>query len=171
VPLVAGLFYGIKPAVTAIVLHAAHRIGSRALKNSVAVGIAGSGLRRHLRLDMPFPLIVLAAALIGYSAAALAPDKFSRWRPRRGGSLRPGADRRRHANAGARSFNWRTWRLSRDRRRAVGCCRWRADARLRLAGTLTQMGWFFTKAALLTFGGAYAVLPYVYQGAVDTSAG
>jgi chromate transporter len=38
-------------------------------------------------------------------------------------------------------------------------------------GTLTQMGWFFTKAALLTFGGAYAVLPYVYQGAVGTTAG
>jgi hypothetical protein len=50
---VAGLFYGIKPAVTAIVLHAAHRIGTRALKNGCAVGDRGGGLRRHLRLRRP----------------------------------------------------------------------------------------------------------------------
>jgi chromate transporter len=48
-----------------------------------------------------------------------------------------------------------------------GCCRWADAARFGWQGTLTQMGWFFTKAALLTFGGAYAVLPYVYQGAVE----
>ena len=60
VPLVAGLFYGIKPAVTALVLHAAHRIGTRALKNRWMWAHRGGVVRRDLRLDTPFPAIVLA---------------------------------------------------------------------------------------------------------------
>jgi chromate transporter len=101
VPLVAGLFYGIKPAVTAIVLQAAHRIGSRALKNNVLWAIAGGGLRRHLRLELPFPLIVPRGA-DSASSAADAPEKFGggggHGAPRQ--VIRPGADRRRHAAAG-----------------------------------------------------------------------
>ncbi|MGY2437781.1 chromate transporter, partial [Escherichia coli] len=66
VPVVAGIFYGIKPAVTAIVVHAAHRIGSRALKNGWLWGLAGASFVAIFALNVPFPLIVLAAAIIGY---------------------------------------------------------------------------------------------------------
>ncbi|RTL01813.1 MAG: chromate transporter, partial [Neisseriaceae bacterium] len=75
--LVAGLFYGIKPAVTAIVLQAAHRIGSRALKNNWLWGIAGASFVAIFWLEVPFPLIVAGAALIGYLGGRIAPARFS----------------------------------------------------------------------------------------------
>src|SRR5215212_1802134 len=65
VPIVAGIFYGIKPAVTAIVLFAAYRIGSRALKNSALWSIAAAAFVAIFVLHVPFPAIVLTAALIG----------------------------------------------------------------------------------------------------------
>ncbi|MDP3366928.1 MAG: chromate transporter, partial [Pseudomonas sp.] len=77
VPLVAGIFYGIKPAVTAIVLQAAHRIGSRALKNNWLWAIAGASFVAIFAINLPFPLIVLGAALIGYLGGRYAPAKFS----------------------------------------------------------------------------------------------
>src|SRR3954471_19934284 len=76
-PLVAGLFYGIKPAVTAIVLQAAHRIGGRTLKNSVLWAIAAVSFVAIFVLAVPFPAIVAAAALAGYVGSKLAPDKFA----------------------------------------------------------------------------------------------
>jgi chromate transporter len=76
VPLVAGLFYGIKPAVTAIVLQAAHRIGSRALKNNVLWAIAGASFVAIFALNIPFPLIVLAAAVTGFIGGRLSPEIF-----------------------------------------------------------------------------------------------
>ena len=63
---VAGLFYGIKPAVTAIVVQAAHRIGARALKNNILWAIAAAAFVAIFALNIPFPYIVAAAALIGY---------------------------------------------------------------------------------------------------------
>ena len=77
VPVVAGLFYGIKPAVTAIVVQAAHRIGSRALKNNWLWAIAAASFVAIFALNLPFPLIVLGAAMIGYLGGRYAPDKFS----------------------------------------------------------------------------------------------
>ncbi len=76
-PLVAGLFHGIKPAVTAIVLHAAHRIGSRALKNSALWAIAAAAFVAIFALHLPFPLIVLAAGVIGAVGGRVAPDRFA----------------------------------------------------------------------------------------------
>ena len=76
VPLVAGLFYGIKPAVTAIVLQAAHRIGSRALKNPLLRCIAAGAFVAIFALNVPFPLIVAATALTGYIGGRVAPAKF-----------------------------------------------------------------------------------------------
>lgn len=73
VPVVAGIFYGIKPAVTAIVVHAAHRIGSRALKNGWLWAMAGASFVAIFALNVPFPLIVLVAAIIGYVGAASHP--------------------------------------------------------------------------------------------------
>lgn len=169
VPLVAGLFYGIKPAVTAIVLQAAHRIGSRALKNNVLWGVAGASFVAIFALNVPFPAIVLGAALIGYVGGRVAPRYFAAG----GGHGKAGEgfgraliDDDTPAPAHAR-FAWS--RLLGVL--AIGAALWIVPMGLLTAGlgwdhTLTQMGWFFTKAALLTFGGAYAVLPYVYQGAV-----
>lgn len=170
VPVVAGLFYGIKPAVTAIVLQAAHRIGSRALKNPWLWTIAGASFVAIFALKLPFPLIVIGAALLGYLGGRFVPDKFSLGGGHAVGKKSAAAaliDDDTPTPEHAR-FRWSrlTWLL------LVGVVLWALPMGLLTAlfgwqGTLTQMGWFFTKAALLTFGGAYAVLPYVYQGAVD----
>jgi chromate transporter len=168
-PLVAGLFYGIKPAVTAIVVQAAHRIGSRALKNNALWAIAAASFVAIFALDVPFPAIVAVAALIGYVGGRLAPDIF------KAGGGHGMADKSfgralidndtptpEHAR-----FRW----TGLIKVALTGALLWAIPMGLLTATyggdhTLTQMGWFFTKAALLTFGGAYAVLPYVYQGAV-----
>ena len=167
--LVAGLFYGIKPAVTAIVLQAAHRIGARALKNNTLWAIAASAFVAIFALDVPFPAIVAAAAVVGYVGGRLAADKF-----KTGGghgtankSFGPALIDDHTPTPEHALFRWsRLIRVA-----VVGALLWGIPMGLLLAAygwdhTLTQMGWFFTKAALLTFGGAYAVLPYVYQGAV-----
>jgi chromate transporter len=169
-PVVAGLFYGIKPAVTAIVLQASYRIGSRTLKNSWLWGIAGASFVAIFALNVPFPAIIAAAALIGYLGGRLAPNQF------KAGGGHGNADKTfgpalidnntptpEHAR-----FHWpRLLHVL-----VVGVLLWLVPMGLLMATlgwdhSLTQMGWFFTKAALLTFGGAYAVLPYMYQGAVD----
>ncbi|MFM2406062.1 MAG: hypothetical protein RL223_3942 [Pseudomonadota bacterium] len=170
VPAIAGLFHGIKPAVTALVVHAAWRVGSRALKNAWLWSIAAASFLAIFALSLPFPLIVLIAGLIGHVGGQVAPDKF-----RTGGGH--GAAAQGHgpalidddtpAPAHAR-FTWARFRGV----LVVSLALWALAMGLLVAffgwdGVLTRMGWFFTKAALLTFGGAYAVLPYVYQGAVD----
>ena len=169
-PLVAGLFYGIKPAVTALVLHAAHRIGSRALKNGWLWGIAAAAFIAIFAFDLPFPLIVLVAGTLGAMGARFAPQVFAI-----GGGH--GAARQSYGPAlidddtpAPPHARFRRSRLAGVL--LVGLGLWVAVMGLLvlshgLDGALTQMGWFFTKAALLTFGGAYAVLPYVYQGAVE----
>lgn len=168
VPVVAGLFYGIKPAVTAIVVQAAHRIGSRALKNNWLWGIAAASFTAIFVFNVPFPLIVLGAAIIGYFGGRLAPERF-----RTGGhsatkkSFGPAfIDDDTPPPEHAHFSSFKLLRLL-----LVGAALWVLPMGILTAlfgweGTLTQMAWFFTKAALLTFGGAYAVLPYVYQGAV-----
>ncbi|MEO9331782.1 chromate efflux transporter [Stutzerimonas stutzeri] len=169
VPLVAGIFYGIKPAVTAIVLQAAHRIGSRALKNNWLWAIAGASFVAIFALNLPFPLIVLGAAVIGYLGGRYAPAKFSVGGGHAAADKSYGAaliDDDTPPPAHAR-FRWSRLALI----LLVGAVLWLLPMGLLTAlfgwdGSLTQMGWFFTKAALLTFGGAYAVLPYVYQGAI-----
>jgi chromate transporter len=167
--IVAGLFYGIKPAVTAIVVQAAYRIGSRALKNAALWAIAAASFVAIFAFDVPFPVIILAAAVIGHIGGRIAPSRFAMG----GGN---GSTDRSYGPAlidddtptpeHAR-FRW----LALIKVAVAGVLLWALPmafliARYRWDHTLTQMGWFFTKAALLTFGGAYAVLPYVYQGAV-----
>ncbi|MEE5081439.1 chromate efflux transporter [Pseudomonas alliivorans] len=168
VPVVAGLFYGIKPAVTAIVVQAAHRIGSRALKNNALWAIAAASFTAIFAFNVPFPLIVLAAAVIGYAGGRLAPEYF-----------RVGGHTTADKSFGAALIDDDTPTPEHARFSAsklmklivIGLVLWTLPMAILTAlfgwtGTLTQMSWFFTKAALLTFGGAYAVLPYVYQGAV-----
>jgi chromate transporter len=169
-PLVAGLFYGIKPAVTAIVLQAAHRIGSRTLRNGWLWAIAGAAFVAIFALSVPFPAIVLGAAVLGWLGGRLLPDRF--------GGASGGHSAARHSY-GAALIDDTTpppahARFSRGRLAGVvaaGCALWALPMAGLVAwqgaqGPYPQMAWFFTKAALLTFGGAYAVLPYVYQGAV-----
>ncbi|MGR4868507.1 chromate efflux transporter [Variovorax sp. LARHSF232] len=170
VPLVAGIFYGIKPAVTALVAHAAHRIGSRALRNGWMWGIAAAAFVAIFFFDTPFPAIVLAAGLVGHFGARWAPQVFALGGGHANGLQRYGLaliDDDTPTPTHARFSRGRLLRLV-----AFGLGLWALAMGALLAtqgwqGTLTQMGWFFTKAALLTFGGAYAVLPYVYQGAVE----
>jgi len=76
VPLVAGILYGIKPAVTAIVVFAAYRIGSRTLRNSVLVAIATIAFIAIFALNISFPYVVLGAAILGYLGGRIVPDKF-----------------------------------------------------------------------------------------------
>lgn len=170
VPVIAGLLYGIKPAVTAIVAAAAHRIGSRALTNGVLWGIAAGAFVAIFFLDLPFPLIVLGAGLAGALGGHFAPSYFQT-----GGGhaaklasygsavIDDDTPTPAHARFSWRRFGWVC---------AAGLllCLVPLAALVAMHGwdhTLTRIGWFFTKAALLTFGGAYAVLPYVYQAAVD----
>lgn len=167
-PLIAGLFYGIKPAVTAIVVQAAWRIGSRTLKNAVLWVIAAAALVAIFALQLPFPAIIAGAALLGFIGGRLAPARFQ------------GGSHGKQANSSGPAlidddtppphacFTWpRLLSIL-----GVGGLLWAVPMALLIfhfgwPHTLTQMGWFFTKAALLTFGGAYAVLPYVWQGAVE----
>lgn len=167
---VEGILYGIKPAVTAIVVFAAYRIGSKALQNHVLRSMAALAFLAIFLFEVPFPYIVVLAGLAGYAGSYLAPEKF-----RAGGHHSPSAK-----TYGAAlidddtpvpvhaEFNWT--RLITFAVIGVGIwllvLLW-LSTQFGWEGTLTQMGWFFTKAALVTFGGAYAVLPYVYQGGVE----
>jgi len=170
-PAVAAVLYGIKPAVTAIVVHAAWRIGSRALKNAVLWSVSAAAFVAIFAFDVPFPVIVIAAGIVGYIGGRVAPDKFSMRSAAHGAANAgygpalidddtPTPEHARFAWSrliGYTAFSLAVWF-------AALFALWAAFG---WQDTLTQMGWFFTKAALLTFGGAYAVLPYVYQGGVE----
>lgn len=170
-PLVAGLFYGIKPAVTAIVFKAAQRIGSRALRNNVLWAIAVASFLAIFALNIPFTAIVAAALAFGYVGGRILPEKFKV--SRSNGKADKSFGRAlidddtpvpEHA-----TFAWKKL----VKVALIGIFLWLLPIGVLMAcfgwnHTLTQMSWFFTKASLLTFGGAYAVLPYIYQGAVDT---
>ncbi|MCB1984589.1 MAG: chromate efflux transporter [Burkholderiales bacterium] len=169
VSLVAGLFYGIKPAVTAIVVQAAYRLGSRTLKNNWLWAIAAASFVAIFTLNIPFPVIVASAALIGYVGGRIMPESFKTGGGHKGTNISYGASliddhtaKPEHAH-----FSWSRLLIV----ITTGGVLWSLPMALLTINygwdhTLTQMGWFFTKAALLTFGGAYAVLPYIYQGAV-----
>jgi chromate transporter len=169
VPWVSGLFYGIKPAVTAIVLFAAWRIGSRALRNAWLWAISAAAFIAIFAFEVPFPAIVLAAGIIGYLGGRIAPEKFATGghgaaQKRYGAALIDDAT----ATPAHALFRWPRFAAVLASFLAV----WAGSLASLVAlfgweSTFAQMGWFFTKAALLTFGGAYAVLPYVYQGAVE----
>ncbi len=170
VPVVAGVLYGIKPAVTAIVVFAAWRIGSKALRNGILWAMAAAAFVAIFALHIPFPYIVLTAGLIGFIGGRIAPGKF-----RAGGghgasdkSFGPALIDDHTPVPDWAHFSWR----STIQHVVAGIVLWALiEGALYLSygwhGPLTQMGWFFTKAALVTFGGAYAVLPYVYQGGVE----
>ncbi len=169
VPLIAGVLYGIKPAVTAIVVQAAWRIGKRALNNAALWAIAAAAFVAIFALHLPFPLIVVGAAILGVIGGKLAPERF-----RTGGAH--SAAKGGHGpcliddDTVVPHAAYRHTHLARVL--ATGLGLWIGVylallASLGAGNPITQMATFFSGAALVTFGGAYAVLPYVYQAAVN----
>jgi chromate transporter len=167
--LVSGVFYGVKPAVIAIVLAAAHRIGTRSLGTPFARAIAAAAFAALLA-GVPFPLIIAGAGAAGLAAARLRPGWLAAPKAHAAAASAHGPaliDDDTPVPAHAR-FTLRGL----IRSALTGLVLWAVALGALLAwsgpaATFTQMAWFFTKAALLTFGGAYAVLPYVFQGAVQ----
>jgi chromate transporter len=163
--LVKNLFYGIKPAVVAIVAHAAYRIGARTLSTPLMWGIASGSFIAIFFMNIPFPVIVAVAALLSFLFSQYRPQWFNTTPSQAAAHV--GTVDHPIVQAKHTQFSWRGLVGI----VACGLLLWAIPmAALTLYfgwdHTLTQMSWFFTKAALLTFGGAYAVLPYVYQGAV-----
>ncbi|MDX8120989.1 chromate efflux transporter [Janthinobacterium sp. GMG2] len=167
---IAGVLYGIKPAVVAIVLAAAWRLSRRTLRSPALIAIAAAAFAAIAALQLPFPLIVLAAALLGMAGGRWLPDHFHSNGASHGGAARYGTaliDDDTPTPDHAR-FRWPRLLGTAAVGLALAFFVWLG---LALAGgtdqPLAQMGVFFSKAALLTFGGAYAVLPYLVQGAAD----
>jgi chromate transporter len=170
-PIVAGVLYGIKPAVVAIVLHAAWRIGSRAIRHPLLWLVAAAAFVAIFVFSVPFPLIVVTAGVLGAIGGRWTPAAFSP-------TDRHAEQQRAHPSAlidddtptppHARYARSRLLRIVGAFALLWGATLLALVVESGWNGALTQMAWFFTKAALLTFGGAYAVLPYVYQGAVET---
>lgn len=177
---VAGLLYGIKPAVAAIVIQAVHRIGSRTLKSPAVApalwGIAAFSFVAIAFLKIPFPWLVLGAAVCGWLGQRFSLRQFAA-SPAHAAHV-AGAARTSAAVRYVIDDDTPTPPHARYTRAhllkvlGAGALLWLIPVATLVAwqgwdGTLTRMAWFFTKAALLTIGGAYAVLPYVYQGAVE----
>jgi chromate transporter len=171
VTVVAAIFFGLKPAVLAIVLEAMVRIGRRALRNGVMLAIAVAAFVAIFAFGVSFPLIVAAAALLGLAGRKVAEDRFL--------VVRPHAD---PAEAHERSvFDDDDATGARPSlARTLGTATlwlmvwWAPVLALALAlgaeSLFVTLGLFFSKVAVVTFGGAYAVLAYIAQQAVDTYA-
>lgn len=157
VPAVAAVFHGLKAAVLAIVVTALWRIGRRALRTPLSWTLALAAFVGLFFLGLPFPLIVFGALVLGFVGGRAWPRQFGAVAATHEPELAP-----------AGQVTWRgTLRTA-----AIGATIWFAPvvASGLVRGwhdTLTQIGWFFSKAAVVTFGGAYAVLPYVAQQAVN----
>jgi len=166
---VAALFYGLKPAVMAVVVEAVFRIGRRALKSSALVGIAVLAFVAIFFFAVPFPVIVAAAALAGWLGGRFLPNLFPPAQPHGPGSS--AAEEVPIADAQATRVRPS---LGRSLRILAVCLVLWFTPLLVLFGlfgrdhVLIQEGVFFSKAAVVTFGGAYAVLAYIGQQAVET---
>jgi len=167
--LVAALFFGLKAAVLAVVVEAVIRIGRRALKNWAMVTLAAVAFTAIFFFAVPFPFIVAAAGLVGYLGGKVAPQLFY---------VITGHAAKRQDEAGFVITDEVAARLRPSTKRAVQTVAtwlalWFAPllAIIIWDGTgsvFVQIGTFFSTAAVVTFGGAYAVLAYVAQQAVET---
>jgi chromate transporter len=169
VPLVAGVFAGLKPAVVALVAAAVLKIGARALRPRGLILVSAGAFVGIYLLHVPFPWIVIGAGMIGFLAGRLWPRQFSGTASSSGAEERdPAAAQSKARTERAKGSRWRTARIV-----STGIVLWGAPF---LALGLA-LGWsslqvlqyrFFTQAAFVTFGGAYAVLAYVTQAAVQS---
>jgi chromate transporter len=165
---VAALFFGLKAAVLAIVIEAVVRVGKRALRNRVMVGIAAAAFVAIYFFSAPFPLIIIAAGIIGFFGARAGREEFAG-----GGHGGPGAS----AAADDLLGNELPPHTRPNLRRAlmvgaVWLTLWLAPVAglllwLGPANVFSDIAVFFSKMAMVTFGGAYAVLAYVAQQAVE----
>jgi chromate transporter len=177
----AGVLYGVKPAIVMLVIHAAYRLGSKVLRNAGSWLIAIAAFTAIFVGRVPFPYIVLAAALIGYFGNRHLPKLFNFASVEHAKKATvPSASKSQHSVATPAIFDDNTptpFHALFSKTRfinvlLIGGALWLLPILCLYFGcgadhTYTQMAWFFTKAALVTFGGAYAVLPYVHQGAVQ----
>jgi chromate transporter len=153
---IEGALFGIKAAVLVIVVEALLRIGRRALKTQLLYGLAGAAFVCIFFLNAPFPLIVAGAALIGYLVSRTAPEQV-------------GLKNEDVVTTPAAPDRWRQFFLA----AVIGLIVWWAPvalAALALGPThvLVSVGLFFSKLAVVSFGGAYALLAYMAQQAVET---
>jgi chromate transporter len=165
---VDGLFFGLQAAVVAVVIEAVLRIGRRALKTGAQVALAAAAFVAIFFIELPFPLIVLAAGLIGYFGGRLRPELFATAGHGSGDAQGPQAI---IADDGA-AISVQSSR-SALRAAAVALLLWLVPvvvlfAVLGAANVFTQQAALFSKSAVVTFGGAYAVLAYIAQQAVGT---
>jgi chromate transporter len=164
---IAAIFYGLKPAVLAIVASAVMRIGKKALKNEVMWALAGLAFVAIYFLRIPFPVIILSAAALGLAGGKWRREKFLVIKGHGDDRRESVIDDDTEAAEHTRPSLGRALRVL-----AVGTALWWTPVLL----TGIWLGWnhalfregvFFSKAAMVTFGGAYAVLPYVSQQAVE----
>jgi len=165
-PWIAAIFYGLKPAVTAIVLVAVIRIGRKALKNEVMWALAAVAFVAIYFLKMPFPAIVLGAGIVGFVGGLFWKAKFETVASHGSETTLSVISDEQESPPHTKPNLRRAILIS-----AVCLILWLAPtiAAGILRGwdsTLFKEGLFFSKAAVVTFGGAYAVLPYVAQQAL-----
>jgi chromate transporter len=172
-PAIEGLLLGVRPAVVAIVVFAAVRIGRRAVRSVGTLVLAAAALVAMAIFHVPFPLIVLSAALLGFIGGRIWPGQFAIGGGH--GASSPGHDGLPPAIIDDDHPPLPHTRPGRGRFALVafvGLALWAVPLAALVAwqgwtGTHAQMGWFFTQAALVTFGGAYAVLPFVADHAIS----
>jgi chromate transporter len=169
--IVQAIFFGIKAAVLAVVVQAVLRIGSRALTNNLMIAIAVAAFIAIFFFAVPFPVIVITAAAIGYIGGRLNPAIFAGGGH---GEAEATEDDVIDAAAAAGRLDHTKPSMARAARVLLGCLTlWLGPvavliAWLGLNNVFTQESLFFSKMAVVTFGGAYAVLAYVAQQAVST---
>jgi chromate transporter len=173
VGIVSALFFGLKAAVLAIVVEAVIRVGKRVLKNGLMVAIAGAAFVSLFVFAVPFPLIIVAAALVGWIGHRVRPAAFD---IQRGHAATEGHDHGPSPVADAldRSPPAHTLPSTARALRVIGACTILWATPIVLLFTLlgpthvfSEESVFFSKAAVVTFGGAYAVLAYIAQQAVE----
>ena len=156
IAVIDGALYGIKAAVLVIVLEALIRMGKRALKTSLVLSLAAAAFVGIFFLGVPFPLIVAAAALIGYAVARHSPDQL-------------GLAQKVETVSSAAEDRWRQFAVA----SVIGLIIWWAPVAIAALAfgpkhVLVSIGMFFSKLAVVSFGGAYALLAYMAQEAVQT---
>ncbi|MER8555192.1 chromate efflux transporter [Mesorhizobium sp. M0220] len=168
---VQALFFGLKAAVLAIVLEAVLRIGRRALKNNAMVGLAAAAFIALFFFDAPFPLVILIAGVIGYvgGRAGWAAFQSGNGHGKVGGKQVADADTALGEGVPAHARPSVSWSL---KIAAVFLALWFVPVLALLVflgqgNVFTDIAIFFSKMAMVTFGGAYAVLAYVAQQGVD----
>jgi chromate transporter len=172
VGVVQALFFGLKAAVLAIVLEAVMRIGRRALQNNVMLCLAAAAFVAIFAFDVPFPLIILTAALVGFFGGRAGLPAFLTGSDGHGkhGKAVPDAETALGESVPEHARPSISWSL---RVSAICLVLWLGPVAALLVAlgpgdVFTNIAVFFSKMAVVTFGGAYAVLAYVAQQAVDT---